>query len=332
MGLEAPEQRSWAWLFEHAWQPHPDTNERLRLHVPDTVMYRDGQPVLWVFTTKEGELKRKGSDKLKTPLVRDQLLQRASECASGSGVGTRYIAVARSGHLKSLASDVTSAVLDAGAVHEMAKQAMPDSLLSLQQFVPARAGTNSRFRCEATRDPKTTLLRFRCDKLCYLGGLGGRDAPHPRSAEGEAAQAACSEPLQPVFALRCVMQAFNAQLERLVNRLVSHVEAVSHLRVIHIEADFVQDSADRAWLIGAHSLTTTTFAASRLSMPPSSAFAPLHNQQPPQPSEQPLKQQRRAGAPSLSKRPSSSKPRSSAAAGPGLGPGPGPGTALYKVL
>ena len=184
MGLEAPEQRSWAWLFEHAWQPHPDTNERLRLHVPDTVIYRDGQPVLWVFTTKEGELKRKGSDKLKTPLVRDQLLQRASECASGSGVDTRYIAVARSGHLKSLASDVTSAVLDAGAVHEMTKQGMPGSLLSLQQFVPARAGSGSRFRCEATRDPKTTLLRFRCDKLCYLGGLGGRDAPHPALGGG----------------------------------------------------------------------------------------------------------------------------------------------------
>jgi hypothetical protein len=321
-----PEQRRWVWLFEHAWQPHPDTKERLRLHVPDTVIYRDGEPVLWVFTTKEGELKRKGSDKLKTLLVRDQLLQRASERAFGSGGDTRYIAVARSGHMKSQASDVTTAVLEAGAVHEMTKQAMPASLLSLQQFVPARAGSGSRFRCEATRDPKTMVLRFRIDKLCYLGALGGRDAPHPRSAEGEAAQAVLSEPPQPAFALRCVMQAFNAQLEGFVNRLVSHVEAVSHVRVISIEADFVQDGMERAWLIGAHSLTTTSFAsfaASRLSIPPSSAFAPQHNQQPQQHAQQPLKQQRRASAPSQAKRPSSSKPRSSAAAGQGQGQGQG---------
>ena len=257
MGLEAPEQRSWAWLFEHAWQPHPDTNERLRLHVPDTVMYRDGQPVLWVFTTKEGELKRKGSDKLKTPLVRDQLLQRASECASGSGIGTRYIAVARSGHLKSLASDVTSAVLDAGALHEMAKQVMPDSLLSLQQFVPARAGTNSRFPAQGHARPQDDVAPLPMRQALLPGRPRRERCAAPALGGGEAAQAACSEPLHPVFALRCVMQAFNAQLERLVNRLVSHVEA-SHLRVIHIEADFVQDSADRAWLIGAHSPTTTT--------------------------------------------------------------------------
>ena len=50
--------RGWAWVFEQAWRPHPDTQERLRMHVPDTVLFNEGEPFLWVFTSKEGQLKR----------------------------------------------------------------------------------------------------------------------------------------------------------------------------------------------------------------------------------------------------------------------------------
>ena len=53
------ESRSWAWLFEHAWRPNPETKQRLRLNVPDTVLFSEAEPTLWLFTTKEGELKRK---------------------------------------------------------------------------------------------------------------------------------------------------------------------------------------------------------------------------------------------------------------------------------
>ena len=39
--------RGWAWVFEQAWQPHPETHERLRLQVPDTVLFNESEPMLW---------------------------------------------------------------------------------------------------------------------------------------------------------------------------------------------------------------------------------------------------------------------------------------------
>ena len=245
------ESRSWAWLFEHAWRPNPETKQRLRLNVPDTVLFSEAEPTLWLFTTKEGELKRKSSDKLKMTLIRDQLLLRASEMVARSeNIGRprqpshEYVAVVRYGSARTLASEMHAIVLDEVTVDKMAKD-RPGGILSLQLFVPTRAESGSRFRCEAIRDAHNKL-RFRCEKLCYLGNEKG--APHPRSQEvsdesaGAAAFGADDRASTAAFALKSNMRGFNSRLEESVARLVAHLEAVSHVRVVSIEADFIQDA------------------------------------------------------------------------------------------
>ena len=42
---DAATPRGWAWIFEHAWRAHPETGERLRLHVADTVLFNEAERV-----------------------------------------------------------------------------------------------------------------------------------------------------------------------------------------------------------------------------------------------------------------------------------------------
>ena len=105
----------------------------------------------------------------------------------------------------------------------------------------------------------------RVDKLCYLGRSTGADAPHPHAdvEGGGSASAGGGGGGGGAFALKSFMTAFNKELEDCVKRLVSHVEAVSRVRVMQIEADFIQDEAGQPWLIGTSGLVTAPFAASR---------------------------------------------------------------------
>ena len=70
---EAGRAAAWHWIWRHICRERPDTGKRLNLLVSSTVLFSRGEPTLWVFTSKSGEVMRRMSDKLKPHIVRDQL-------------------------------------------------------------------------------------------------------------------------------------------------------------------------------------------------------------------------------------------------------------------
>ena len=77
--LGREEEQGWPWVWELIGRPRPETHQRLRIRVADTVVFRDGYPRTWVFTSKTGDVLRKAPDKLKNELIKEHLLRTAVE-------------------------------------------------------------------------------------------------------------------------------------------------------------------------------------------------------------------------------------------------------------
>ena len=77
--LGREEEQGWPWVWELIGRPRPETRQRLRIRVADTVMFREGYPRTWVFTSKTGDVLRKAPDKLKNELIKEHLLRTAVE-------------------------------------------------------------------------------------------------------------------------------------------------------------------------------------------------------------------------------------------------------------
>ena len=46
--LGREEEQGWPWVWELIGRPRPETHQRLRIRVADTVIFRDGYPRTWV--------------------------------------------------------------------------------------------------------------------------------------------------------------------------------------------------------------------------------------------------------------------------------------------
>ena len=77
--LSREEEQGWPWVWELIGRPRPETHQRLRIRVADTVVFREGYPRTWVFTSKTGDVLRKAPDKLKNELIKEHLLRTAVE-------------------------------------------------------------------------------------------------------------------------------------------------------------------------------------------------------------------------------------------------------------
>ena len=254
--LGREEEQGWPWVWELIGRPRPETHQRLRIRVADTVVFREGYPRTWVFTSKTGDVLRKAPDKLKNELIKEHLLRTAVEH------NNRVAAVERRGRPSSpprrkgpggrarmLSEDEVSGLLKAEG-----GGGLLDGMLALQQHVPSRVGSNTRLRVEARLDRTVERFRFKHSKLCYLGAAAATadapgspmKAPAPAAGGTEAApppqySAAPTGPAAPAFALRSVASALNASLEESVGAIIAHCEEVGRLKLVRLTADFVQD-------------------------------------------------------------------------------------------
>ena len=105
---------SWGFLIRQLCQPRPDTGQRCRLLIADTALLAEGEVVLWAFTSKEGEVLKRGSDKMKYALVRDEFQRRSMDDSHNPH---RYTSVVRRGG--GLASDVKAVVLTDEALDDL---------------------------------------------------------------------------------------------------------------------------------------------------------------------------------------------------------------------
>ena len=226
------ERRSWFWAMDKLHQKRPGvpgTVSRLVLPVADTVLYRDNEPWAWIFTSKDGEVLRRHSKRCRTELVVEGVMKRSLEDAAAAGSRLPHAAVIRRGTSTSndikaslvTEEDLTAMVGDGGG--------LTSNLLALQACVHARAGSGTRFRCDANREVDGLVMRFTVQKLCYLGAPTTFDAPHPRSVAG------AKLGIGPAFALKSTMKSFNDQLSAHCATLVSHLEAVGRTKVVHLQ-------------------------------------------------------------------------------------------------
>ena len=150
--LGREEEQGWPWVWELIGRPRPETHQRLRIRVADTVVFREGYPRTWVFTSKTGDVLRKAPDKLKNELIKEHLLRTAVEH------NNRVAAVERRGRPSSpprrkgpggrarmLSEDEVTGLLKAEG-----GGGLLDGMLALQQHVPSRVGSRSKELVPAT--------------------------------------------------------------------------------------------------------------------------------------------------------------------------------------
>ena len=84
---DTTQRRTWTWTIKQLCCKRPDLGLRLRLQVADTILFELGEPNLWIFTAKSGEVLRRNNDRLRSDLVKVKL----------SGPGNDYDSVPASG-------------------------------------------------------------------------------------------------------------------------------------------------------------------------------------------------------------------------------------------
>ncbi|KAL1508004.1 hypothetical protein AB1Y20_007602 [Prymnesium parvum] len=236
--------QSWVWSIRQLARKRPDTGTRLSVSMAQTVLFTGGEPVLWVFTSKTGEVLRKNHDKLRVSTVRDALCGRAIEDENSILLGSEldYIATVRRGPSK--AASLKALVLVERDLVQLLSFEQRRSIVALQEYVKGSGHGGTRYRCQAALErAELRRLSFQVVKLCYAtSNTGRRDAPHPRGG-------ATSNTIGPATALKSQMTSFNAVLHKVTRDVLVHLEAVTRQRVTRLVADFVKDAHGQPVLI-----------------------------------------------------------------------------------
>lgn len=235
---ERVDSRSWFWTIDalHRSRPGvPGSVGRLHLSIAETVLFNEGEAVAWVFTSKEGEVKRKHTKRLKLETIVESLCIKArhdAELANARPAQRHAVAVRRG---NDSATDVKCELMPEEDVRAKSGEGggLTGGLLALQCAVHPRGGGGTRYRCEAASSGKGGSLRYTMHKLCYLGAPAEADAPHPRSSAGS------SLGVGPAFSLKCAMNSLNEELQQRTSALISHLNDVGRTRIVRLQADFI---------------------------------------------------------------------------------------------
>ena len=236
-GSEQVTRRSWFWAFDALSRPKAG-GVRLRINIPDTVLFNENEPVGWLFTSKEGEVLRRHAKRLRLDTICDTLLSYAARDAmyAKSRPSQTYALATRSGSESS--ADVKAHLLtEAEVLTKLQNGGLAGGLLALQTAVPSRGGGGARYRCEAATAKDGIGLRFNVTKLAYLGRPMDCDMPHPRSTEGAALE------VPSAFDVKCTMQGLIAELNGLTAMIVKHLSEISRSRVVRLQADYILTTA-----------------------------------------------------------------------------------------
>ena len=95
--------RDWYWVFNGLWDKK--STDRCRVTIADTIICSGGEPQQWMFTAKNGVVKRMGKEKVKWPTIREKLIQMQEAhnarwnymTGQNRSLDYGYVAVCRSG-------------------------------------------------------------------------------------------------------------------------------------------------------------------------------------------------------------------------------------------
>ena len=267
-------------LFHHLWQ-RDELSFSPPINLPDTIVYKFGQPVCWYFTGTDGRVKRKMKQNIVNLRIEEAMLKNVS----GSDIVAYYICEATAGDedgagadKRASSSGATASVatkdknphdvgggsssssasptieyFDRSGLHDFLYSRWKDSSGVLQKFVEPKGTCNSVLR--AIWSPKVCLLERR---------VNGRSLHDRRYGLYE--RAITYE--GPEFYSQAAPLRGNvlpSQVQRVCEMIVEHVGEVSFMkhRIRRMVLNFKVDSKDRLWLLWSSSirLDPDTFAA-----------------------------------------------------------------------
>lgn len=65
-------------IYQFAWQKIPPNSTTTFFNIPDTVIYKYQQPRFWYFTSKDGTIKKRSPNKLKTDIIKEYFTKNIS--------------------------------------------------------------------------------------------------------------------------------------------------------------------------------------------------------------------------------------------------------------
>lgn len=212
------------------------------LWLPDTVVYKFGQPVHWYFTSSvDGKLKKKNKQNLVNVRIEEAFNKRSNGC----DIIAYYISeVVAEG---STETDTTIEYFDRKGLHEFLYNRWKENNGILQRFIEPKGMRNTIIR--AIWSPKVCLLERRVNSKQLHDqryGLYERAVTYEGPEHFSAAA-----PLRG--------STLPSQIQRLCENLVAHITEVSfqkHL-IVRMVANFKVDSRDRIWFLWSSSVRLT---------------------------------------------------------------------------
>ena len=200
--------------------------------VPDTVVYKFGQPTVWYFTGLDGKLKRKHKQNLVNVKIEEAFNKSAT-----SDIVACYIS-------EDPKHGTTMEYFDRGGLNEFLYSRWKENNGLLQRFIESKGTKNAVVR--AIWSPKVCLLERRANRKHLHDSRYGF---YERAVTYEG-----PEHFSDAAPLRGA--TFPTQIQRICDNLQAHVAEVSFRkhRIIRLVAHFKIDAKDKVWLLWTSSI------------------------------------------------------------------------------
>tara|TARA_B110000305_G_C19191866_1_gene516969 strand:+ start:108 stop:836 length:729 start_codon:yes stop_codon:yes gene_type:complete len=141
-------------LFHNIWQKD-ELNFGPSINIPDSIVYKFGQPVCWYFTGVDGKIKRKH----KQTLVNVRIEEAMTKKVIGSDIVAHYISTDPKEDGKEGEEETTIEYFDREGLHDFLYNRWKENSGILQRFIEPKGTQNSMIR--AVWSPKVCLLERR---------------------------------------------------------------------------------------------------------------------------------------------------------------------------
>ncbi|CAM9289274.1 unnamed protein product, partial [Ectocarpus fasciculatus] len=216
------------------------------VNIPDTIIYKYGQPIVWYFTSAStGKVKKKNKSNLISGKVEDTFTRNIS----GYDVIATFVSADQDGSLKDEDSTVGTSnrkieFLDRQGFHDFLYNRFDQSNGILQKFVEPKGNKNEMIR--AIWSPKVCLLERSINKI-YLHDTGYGLYERCITYEGPEAYST-SVPLRgPVLA---------GHTQKVTEAIAQHISEVtfSQYQISRLVLNLKVDSRDKLWVLYASSV------------------------------------------------------------------------------
>jgi hypothetical protein len=211
------------------------------VNVPDTIVYKYGQPIVWFFTSAaSGKVKKKNKSNLISGKIEDAFTRNIS----GYDVIATFVSAAPTGDTfegenDGKGSNKNMEFLDREGFHEFLYNRFDQTNGILQKFVEPKGNKNELIR--AIWSPKVCLLE-RSINTRYLHDTGYGLYERCITYEGPEAYSTSAPLRGPVLAGHC---------QKLTESIAQHISEVtfSQFQIARIVLNFKVDSRDKLWLL-----------------------------------------------------------------------------------